>query len=55
MIRHPNFDPVAVSLGPLSVHWYGIMYLVAFGCAWWLGTRRAGLPASPLRREQLDA
>ncbi len=30
MLIHPQFDPVAVSLGPLSVHWYGITYLVAF-------------------------
>ena len=36
-----DFDPVAVSLGPLSVHWYGIMYLLAFAAFWWLGTRRA--------------
>jgi phosphatidylglycerol:prolipoprotein diacylglycerol transferase len=30
MLIHPQFDPVAVQLGPLSVHWYGITYLVAF-------------------------
>lgn len=30
MLTHPQFDPVAISLGPLSVHWYGLMYLVAF-------------------------
>jgi len=27
---HPNFDPVAFSIGPLSVRWYGLMYLLAF-------------------------
>ena len=27
---HPQLDPVAISIGPLSVHWYGLMYLVAF-------------------------
>ncbi|WVH08952.1 MAG: Prolipoprotein diacylglyceryl transferase [Fluviibacter phosphoraccumulans EoVTN8] len=27
---HPQFDPVAISIGPLSVHWYGLMYLLAF-------------------------
>ena len=36
-----DIDPVAFSLGPLQVHWYGIMYLVAFFCFWWLGNRRA--------------
>ena len=35
-----QIDPVAFSLGPLSVHWYGLMYVVGFGVAWWLGRRR---------------
>lgn len=30
MLVHPQFDPIAFSLGPLSVRWYGLMYLVAF-------------------------
>ncbi|HWP95009.1 MAG TPA: prolipoprotein diacylglyceryl transferase [Gammaproteobacteria bacterium] len=30
MIQFPNFDPVAVSIGPVKIHWYGIMYLVGF-------------------------
>lgn len=30
MLIHPQFDPVAFSVGPLSVRWYGLMYLVAF-------------------------
>jgi phosphatidylglycerol:prolipoprotein diacylglycerol transferase len=36
---HPYiaFDPVAFSLGPLEVHWYGIMYLLAFGFFWAVG------------------
>jgi len=37
-----NFDPVAFSLGPLSVHWYGIMYLLAFLAFWLLGSSIAG-------------
>lgn len=35
-----QIDPIALSLGPLQVHWYGIMYLVGFALAWWLGRRR---------------
>ncbi|HPA01559.1 MAG TPA: prolipoprotein diacylglyceryl transferase [Chiayiivirga sp.] len=35
-----DIDPVAVHLGPVSVHWYGLMYLMGFGLAWWLGLRR---------------
>ena len=40
MLIHPQFDPVALSLGPLSVHWYGLMYLLAFLQFWWLGRYR---------------
>jgi phosphatidylglycerol:prolipoprotein diacylglycerol transferase len=36
-----NFDPVAVSVGPLDIHWYGVMYLLAFLAFWWLGKHRA--------------
>lgn len=30
MLVHPQFDPVAIYLGPLSIHWYGLMYLLGF-------------------------
>lgn len=30
MLTHPQFDPVALSLGPVSIHWYGLMYVLAF-------------------------
>lgn len=37
-----DIDPIAVPLPfwPHGIHWYGLMYLLAFGVAWWLGTRR---------------
>ena len=41
MLNYPNIDPVAISLGPLQVHWYGLMYLMAFLFAWGLATYRA--------------
>ena len=41
MIIHPQFDPIAVSLGPLHVRWYGLMYLVAFLLFVALGKYRA--------------
>jgi phosphatidylglycerol---prolipoprotein diacylglyceryl transferase len=31
MLTHPSFDPVALQLGPLAIHWYGLTYLLAFG------------------------
>lgn len=41
---HPQFDPVALSLGPVQVHWYGLMYLLAFaaafGLAWYQTKKR---------------
>ena len=41
MLIHPQFDPIAVSLGPLAVRWYGLMYLAGFVAFLWLGKRRA--------------
>lgn len=45
MLLHPAIDPVALRLGPLAVHWYGISYLVAFGLFLWLGKLRTAHPA----------
>ena len=41
MLSYPNIDPVALSLGSLKIHWYGLMYLVGFAGAWFLGRLRA--------------
>ncbi|MDR5860752.1 prolipoprotein diacylglyceryl transferase [Halomonas eurihalina] len=41
MLTYPSIDPVAVSLGPFQVHWYGLMYVIGFIAAWWLGRQRA--------------
>jgi len=30
MLIHPKIDPVAIHLGPLAIHWYGLTYLAAF-------------------------
>jgi phosphatidylglycerol---prolipoprotein diacylglyceryl transferase len=54
MLVHPDFDPVAFSIGPLSVRWYGLMYLLGFAAAWWLGTRRISGGAAPISRSQFD-
>lgn len=52
MFVHPEFDPVAIHLGPLSVHWYGLMYLAGFVGAWWLLLRRAGGAAAQWTRQE---
>ena len=41
MLQYPQIDPVAISLGPVQIHWYGLMYVVGLAAAWWLGRRRA--------------
>ena len=40
-----NIDPVAVSIGPLDIHWYGVMYLLAFLSFWAIGNHRANKQA----------
>lgn len=49
----PDIDPVAVSIGPLKIHWYGLMYLVGFLGGWWLGAYRAGRPNSGWQRPEV--
>ncbi|MWV11101.1 prolipoprotein diacylglyceryl transferase [Pseudomonas sp. R-28-1W-6] len=47
MLPYPQIDPVALALGPLKIHWYGLMYLVGIGGAWLLASRRlAGFDAT---------
>ena len=36
-MTYPNIDPVAISIGPLAIHWYGLMYLIAFAAGGLLG------------------
>ena len=40
MLVHPQFDPIAVQVGPLAVHWYGLMYLIGFTLFYLLGLYR---------------
>ena len=54
MPRYVDIDPIAFSVGPLQVHWYGIMYLCAFGIAWWLGQRRRAAGRLPVTAEQFS-
>lgn len=54
LLTHPNIDPIAFSIGPLAVRWYGLMYLAGFAIGWWLGTRRIAKGQAPITRAQLD-
>ena len=57
MLVHPNPDPVAISIGPVDIHWYGLMYVVAFGLFLLLGRLRIKQPpiaAQGWKNEDLD-
>jgi phosphatidylglycerol:prolipoprotein diacylglycerol transferase len=57
MLVHPLPDPVALSIGPISVHWYGLMYLVAFVQFILLGRMRIRQPhiaSAGWKKEDLD-
>ena len=40
MLIHPQIDPIALQLGPLAIHWYGLTYLAAFGLFMLLALKR---------------
>ncbi|MBO4119535.1 prolipoprotein diacylglyceryl transferase [Cupriavidus gilardii] len=44
MLIHPNFDPIAIHLGPLAIRWYGLMYLAGFIMFMWFGRIRLRQP-----------
>ena len=54
MLTYPQFDPVAIAIGPLSIHWYGIMYIIAFGGAWGLASYRARKLSDQWTAEQIS-
>ncbi len=55
MLVHPQIDPVALSLGPLSIHWYGLMYLIGFVLFILLGRYRIKRnPQSKFTNDMLD-
>ncbi len=54
MLTYPAIDPVIVSIGPLAIHWYGLMYVIGFAAAWLLARRRAGAPGSTWRPVDVD-
>lgn len=39
-MEYPDFDPILISIGPIDIHWYGIMYLIGFSLAWFLALWR---------------
>jgi phosphatidylglycerol:prolipoprotein diacylglycerol transferase len=54
MLVHPQFDPIAFSIGPLAVRWYGLMYLLAFTLVLVLGRWRISHRLTRLTTRDLD-
>ncbi|HHF7346383.1 TPA: prolipoprotein diacylglyceryl transferase [Legionella feeleii] len=54
MLPFPAIDPVAFSLGPIKVHWYGLMYLAGFFIAWLLAHLRVKLYHLDWTSEQIS-
>jgi len=53
-MQYPSIDPVALSIGPLQIHWYGLMYVFAFAAGWLLGRWRSSRPWSKWTAAQVD-
>lgn len=54
-IHLPYIDPVIFSLGPISLRWYGVMYLLGFAFAYWLGSKRIKKSNGLWTEEQFDS
>jgi phosphatidylglycerol---prolipoprotein diacylglyceryl transferase len=54
MLTYPDIDPVAFAIGPVKVHWYGLMYVFGFVAGWWLARRRAAMPGSTWKPVDVD-
>ncbi|MBL4601022.1 MAG: prolipoprotein diacylglyceryl transferase [Rhizobiaceae bacterium] len=59
-LAFPNIDPIALSLGPLQVHWYGLAYVAGILFAWWWARKLVSTPSlwtkdkSPITQDQID-
>ena len=54
MLVYPEIDPVAISLGPVKLHWYGLTYLAGFVLSFLFARRRASRPDSPVTPAQVE-
>jgi phosphatidylglycerol:prolipoprotein diacylglycerol transferase len=50
----PKIDPIAISIGPLDIHWYGLMYLLGFSFALWMANRQCDKSNGIWTREQAN-
>ena len=53
-MNYPEIDPIAIQIGPVAIHWYGLMYLLSFFLVYLLGNYRAKQPGSGWNKEQVS-
>lgn len=54
MLKYPEIDPVIVSIGPMSIHWYGMMYLFGLVAAYFVARHNCKQPWSPVQPKHLE-
>lgn len=54
MLTYPQIDPVALQIGPIQIHWYGLAYLTALAFAWWLAMRYSRRSWAVVKPNQVD-
>lgn len=54
MLHYPEINPVALQLGPVAIHWYGLMYLIGFALVWLLGRWRIRRGQTRLGQQDLE-
>jgi len=54
MLSYPHIDPVLLALGPVKIHWYGVMYLLGFGFAYFWAMRTVRRGHAPLEARHIE-
>lgn len=54
MLTYPHINPVALQIGPLAIHWYGLMYLTGFIAGWALLVMRVRRSPRGFQPEQIS-
>ncbi len=53
MLIYPHISPIAISIGPINIYWYGIMYIIGFTFAWYFSKVKSKKHYSPIVKEQV--
>jgi len=54
MLKYPAIDPIALNIGPIAIHWYGLMYIFGIAIAWFLGRSRLPRVQPTLSKDDLS-